>query len=697
MKKISRRSFITAMAAVSAAGVLAACGSSSSSTASSVASSAVSSEATSSAASMDETGTHTVVDHGGNEVEVPNKVTRVVIDQIPILSTYMAYFEGSAPYIVGYCGSFKSVISDTVLKNIAPELLESSDTVYAQSDLNIEEIMKLNPDVILYNAGNSSHAEILKASGIPSIGFATVGASTEADPIERYEEWLKLLEQIFNEPGKTEAFVAAGDEIVADVEARITEIPQTDRPSALILWKYADGVPQVSGQGTFGTYWMKRLGVTDKALEATGFAQASMEQIYSWDPDILFLDGPGLQPLRTEDVLSGNVDGADFSTLTAVKSGRVYNTTLGMWNWFTPNPDAPLVLAWLACNTYPDAFADYPLGDTIKEYYKTWYGYDVTDDELEEILCFGRMNVPVGEVLTALRTALTGESTSNVQNYSIVINLRLPRILMAIIVGAGLSCAGNTYQSLFSNPLATPDILGVTSGTCVGAILAIILSCSILETQLIALVFGLISVCFTLKIAGKSDGRSMVYLVLAGTIASSLFNALGSLLKYTADPQDKLPEITYWLLGSFTSASYQKILIGCPLIVAGIIIIYLLRWRLNILSLSDDEARASGINIKQTRMLFIVASTLVTASAVSMCGQVGWIGLLIPHASRMLVGSNNRYVVPLSLSLGASFMILIDTLSRSISIIELPLSILTAIIGAPAFISLLNKTRSNLQ
>lgn len=223
MKKISRRSFITAMAAVSAAGVLAACSSSSSSTASSVTSSAVSSEATSSAASMDETGTHTVVDHGGNEVEVPNKVTRVVIDQIPILSTYMAYFEGSAPYIVGYCGSFKSVISDTVLKNIAPELLESSDTVYAQSDLNIEEIMKLNPDVILYNAGNSSHAEILKASGIPSIGFATVGASTEADPIERYEEWLKLLEDVFGEPGKTEAFVAAGDEIVADVEARIAD------------------------------------------------------------------------------------------------------------------------------------------------------------------------------------------------------------------------------------------------------------------------------------------------------------------------------------------------------------------------------------------------------------------------------------------------------------------------------------------
>ena len=144
-------------------------------------------------------GTHTVVDHGGNEVEVPDHITRVVIDQIPILSTYMSYFGGEAPYIVGFCGSFKTTISETVLKNIAPELMETADTVYAQSDLNIEEIMKLEPDVILYNANNASHAEILKASGIPCVGFATVGASTEADPIERYAQWLKLLEDVFGE------------------------------------------------------------------------------------------------------------------------------------------------------------------------------------------------------------------------------------------------------------------------------------------------------------------------------------------------------------------------------------------------------------------------------------------------------------------------------------------------------------------
>ena len=307
-------------------------------------------------------------------------------------------------------------------------------------------------------------------------------------------------------------------------------------------------------------------------------------------------------------------------------------------------------------------------------------------------ICVGRMEIPISDVFKTIGAIFTGQET-DVQNYSIIVNLRLPRILMAIIVGAGLTCAGNTFQSLFFNPLATPDILGVTSGTCVGAILAIILSCGILGTQLIALAFGLVSVLFTIKIAGRNKNGSMIYLVLAGVIASSLFNAIGSLLKYTADPQDKLPEITYWLMGSFTSATYQKLLIGSPLIIVGIVIIYLLRWRLNILALSEDEAKASGIDLKKTRMIFILASTLITASAVSMCGQIGWIGLLIPHCARMLVGSNNRYVVPLSISLGASFMILIDTLSRSLTVIELPLSILTAIIGAPVFILLLNRSK----
>lgn len=184
------------------------------------------------------------------------------------------------------------------------------------------------------------------------------------------------------------AFLAAGDAIVADVESRIAQIPESDRPSALILWKYQDGVPQVSGQNTFGYYWLKRLGVIDKAAETAGWAQISIEQLLDWNPDLLFLDGPGLLPLRTADVLENRVEGADFSGLSAVQHGRVYGTTLGMWNWFTPNPDAPLVFAWLACQAYPDAFADYPLEQTIRDYYRQWYGYEVSDAELAEMLVY---------------------------------------------------------------------------------------------------------------------------------------------------------------------------------------------------------------------------------------------------------------------------------------------------------------------
>lgn len=334
----------------------------------------------------DAEGTHEVVDHAGNHVQVPNEIHRVVIDQIPILSTYMAYFEGSAPNIVGYCGSFKDTISETVLKNIAPELMESSETVYAQSDLNIEEIMKLQPDVILYNANNKEHAKVLESSGIPAVAFATVGSDSPPDPLERYKQWLSLLEDVFGEDGKMDAFFEKGDSIVADVEGRIAKIPEDERPTAMILYKVNDGVPQVAGKGIFGDYWLQHLGVKNVAEEAQGFAQVSFEQIYDWDPEVMFVNGPGLFKVTETDILENKIEGADLSTIQAVKDGRVYDTTLGMWNWFTPNPDAPLVLAWLACNAYPEQFADYPLEDTIRDYYKECYGYEVTDEELEEMI-----------------------------------------------------------------------------------------------------------------------------------------------------------------------------------------------------------------------------------------------------------------------------------------------------------------------
>ena len=336
-------------------------------------------------ATKDETGSHKVVDHAGHEVEVPNKIERIVIDQVPILSTYMAYNEGKAPYIVGYAGSLKQVISGTVLKDMAPELLDATNTVQGQSDLNVEEIMKLKPDVIFYNAKNQDRYEKLSKTGVPCIGFVTMGADSPADPINRYGEWLKLLEDVFGEKGKMDNFLAAGDEIVKDVEERIAKVPEEKRRSGMILWKYQEGTPIVAGKGTFGDFWLKRLKVKNVAEEAKGYAKVNVEQIYSWDPDVFYLDGPGLLNIKTEDVYNNSVEGFDFSNLKSVKDKRVYNSKLGMWNWLTPNPDAPLVLAWLASETYPDAFKDYDLKKVIKDYYQKWYNYELSDEQIEDM------------------------------------------------------------------------------------------------------------------------------------------------------------------------------------------------------------------------------------------------------------------------------------------------------------------------
>ena len=312
------------------------------------------------------------------------------------------------------------------------------------------------------------------------------------------------------------------------------------------------------------------------------------------------------------------------------------------------------------------------------------------------VICLGlgRFPLTVGEVVYALTAPVSGAELDPT-TYSVVFNLRLPRTILAIVLGAGLACAGAAFQALFANPLATPDTLGVTAGASVGAVIALMLEWSMFGVQATALVFGLASVLLTITVARIRGKTSIVMLVLAGVIISALFSAVISILKYTADPFDKLPAITYWLMGSLSGTTYYTLAFGIPFILIGLSVIFMLRWRLNILTLSEDEARAAGINVQKTRMAVIVASTMVTASCVSMCGQVGWVGLLIPHCARMICGSNNRFVIPFSISFGAVFMVLIDTMARTIIASEIPISVLTALIGAPFFISLLRKTGGN--
>lgn len=312
---------------------------------------------------------------------------------------------------------------------------------------------------------------------------------------------------------------------------------------------------------------------------------------------------------------------------------------------------------------------------------------------LVALIClgFGRYAVPLGEVVDMIFSALLGGNEGGTAS-TVIFKVRLPRILLAIAAGAGLACSGAAFQSLFSNPLATPDTLGVASGASFGAVLAMMLGGNLIVIQLFALVSGLLACAITYWISRVKSQRSVIMIVLSGMVVSALFQAFVSLLKYLADPEDELPSITYWLLGSMSSVTYTNLLFGLPCIVLGAAMIFVLRWRLNILSLTEDEARSMGVNIKLLRLLVIVASSLITASVVSMCGLVGWVGLLVPHIARMLMGSNNNTVIPLSLSLGAVFMLIIDTAARSATAAEIPISILTAIIGAPFFIGLLRKT-----
>ena len=309
------------------------------------------------------------------------------------------------------------------------------------------------------------------------------------------------------------------------------------------------------------------------------------------------------------------------------------------------------------------------------------------------IICIGigRYHISPLESLQILVSPLTGQEVDP-QGWSVVYHVRLPRIMLALVAGMGLSISGASFQALFSNPLATPDTLGVTTGASFGAVLALLFTRNVFVVQLAALAMGLAALAGTCMISRLNGKSSILMVVLGGMVVSSLFQALVSLVKYVADPDEDLPAITYWLMGSMSRATYQGLAVGIPLILLGVALLFLLRWRLNILSLQEDETRALGIDVRKLRIMVMAASTLVTASCVSLCGQVGWVGLLIPHVARMLYGSDNRKIIPVSMGLGSAFMVVIDTASRAATAAEIPVSILTAIIGAPFFIILLRRT-----
>lgn len=314
-------------------------------------------------------------------------------------------------------------------------------------------------------------------------------------------------------------------------------------------------------------------------------------------------------------------------------------------------------------------------------------------------LVVGQFPISLSEFLALFHAAIFGGVADVPANAKIVLfELRLPRMLAAFSVGAALAAAGAAYQNLFRNPLVSPDILGVSSGAALGAVVAIFLALPLLLMQLSAFAGGVLAVAMIYLISRYIGGRNVgdtnmvLTLVLIGVVVASLLGAGVALTKYLADPYQQLPAITYWLMGSFVSVSHKELAVALPLMAIGLLPLFLLRWRINILLLGDDEAKALGLNLAATRLIVILAATLITAAAVAICGVIGWVGLIIPHAVRLMVGAEFSRLLPLCLIIGGTFMLMVDTICRSIAAIEIPPGVITAVIGAPIFISIMAAT-----
>ena len=307
----------------------------------------------------------------------------------------------------------------------------------------------------------------------------------------------------------------------------------------------------------------------------------------------------------------------------------------------------------------------------------------------------GRFPVTPAQLIAVLWSKLSGTPHGLPTSIdTVVLNVRGPRIAAAILVGAALAAAGAAYQGLFRNPLVSPDILGVSTGSALGAVVGIYLSLGVVAIQTLAFVMGLAAVVVVYAVgAALRRHDPVLVLVLAGIVIGTLLGSCVSLLKYLADPYNQLPAITFWLLGSLASVTVADVGSVMPSVLLGLVPLWLLRWRMNVMTLGEDEARSLGVDTRRLRLAVVGAATLMTAAVVSISGVVGWIGLLVPHLARFLVGPDFRRLLPASILLGAGYLLAVDTLARTVARIEIPLGVLTAFIGAPFFIWILAAAR----
>ncbi|MEZ4598472.1 MAG: iron ABC transporter permease [Syntrophotaleaceae bacterium] len=301
-------------------------------------------------------------------------------------------------------------------------------------------------------------------------------------------------------------------------------------------------------------------------------------------------------------------------------------------------------------------------------------------------LAVGRYPIGLADLSRMAASLLPGIGAEGVpaEVRAVFWNIRVPRILLSIAVGSGLSIAGVVFQALFRNPLAAPDILGVTAGSGFGAALAIMFfTRSLFGVQGLAFLFGVLAVSIAYFLANRSWDRSASVLVISGIVVSAVFQACVSILMYLADPYDQLAKIVFWLMGSFHVASWAKVQATLPVVLAGSLFLTVFGWRLNVMTHNEEEALSLGVDVFRWRLFYLGISTLVVASSVAAVGNISWIGLIVPHIARYLVGTEHRRLVPTAAFIGGGFLLVMDTVARTVSVSEIPISIITSILGAP--------------
>ena len=311
--------------------------------------------------------------------------------------------------------------------------------------------------------------------------------------------------------------------------------------------------------------------------------------------------------------------------------------------------------------------------------------------------CVGKYPVSPGDSLKIMLGALLRKTGSaNEMTVNVVLGLRVPRILASVIVGGALSMSGAAYQGIFKNPLVSPDFLGVSSGACIGAAVAILLSLSATYISIFAFVFGIVAVLITVAIPAMMGNRTNVMLVLSGIIVGTAMSSILGFIKYIADPNTQLASITYWTMGSFAYITLADLFAVLPIIAIPGVILILMAWWIDVLSMGEEEARTLGARVGLIRGITIICATLLTAGSVCIAGTISWVGLIVPHFGRMAVGPSNRKLLPMCALLGGLFMLAVDTLTRTIGTTEMPVSILTGVLGAPIFCWLLFRQRREL-